>query len=74
MTVIPRADLNAIGARRRWNWTVTADKSPAEVRAIASFNRSRAAQSTGGYRDDLLAEADDLDALVDRIEREAGAS
>jgi hypothetical protein len=73
MTTIPRAEIHAIGAKYGDDALPLATDPSAElVRSIAAGNRD-AVKAWGDvpYGGTLLAEADDLDALVDRIEREA---
>jgi hypothetical protein len=71
MATIPRAELNAVLERYDDEWAGTGDFAVEVVRrAAADFRRFAAApiDSEDPARD--LAEADDLDALADRYERE----
>jgi hypothetical protein len=68
---IPRAEIHAIAARYDDAFSLATDPSAEYVRHVAQDYRVMAGNV--GHPGTLLAEADELDALVDRIEREAAA-
>lgn len=72
MTVtIPRPEIDAIAARYNDAFTLTADPTAEWVRGIASGYREDAGPWGSTEADALRAEADELDALVDRYEQES---
>lgn len=68
-TTIPRADIQAVIERHGAPYSIEGDVSCVWVREVAEVARDVARVSV--TPDKLLAEADDLDALADRYEREA---
>lgn len=68
MPTIPRAEIQAIGRRYGSDYDLDFDPSAEWARATAALLREESAQFP--TTPELRAEADDLDALVDRIERE----
>lgn len=72
MTVtIPRAEIQAIAARYADAFSLDADPPTHYVRAVAAGYRDDVSAWNTPEADALRAEADDLDALADRYEREA---
>jgi hypothetical protein len=73
-TLIPRDEIDAITARYGDFLDIYADQSVADVRQVAQDCRRQAAElacnteTERRLRAELLAEAAELDALVDRIE------
>lgn len=71
---VPRAEIHAIAARYDDAFSLEADPPAEYVRHVAAEYRGAAnLYDDEADRAPLLDEADDLDALVDRIEREAAA-
>jgi hypothetical protein len=73
MTPIPRNELNAVMAEHGDHWPADADLSPQAVREYAQYMRTAAQDPdwpnlSPADRASNLAQADALDALVDRIE------
>jgi hypothetical protein len=72
MTVrIPRAELTAVAWRHGMDYDIVDDPTAEWVRRMADSLRGASIGSATAA--DLLDEAAELDALVDRIEREAAA-
>lgn len=73
MTTIPRAEINAVMERYGDSWSGRRDVPVEQARATAADYRRYAEDPTadGQSPEQFLAEADDLDALADRYEREA---
>lgn len=71
MMTIPRAELNKVGHRHGIDWNLDADPTLEWVRAAAADLR----EETPDFptTEELLCEADDLDALADRYERKTVA-
>ena len=70
MTVtIPRDEIHAVAKRYSINYDLDFDPSAEWVRATAAHLRSGG--DFGSPSAAVMAEADDLDALVDRVEKEA---
>ncbi len=76
MTVlIPRTDIDAVMARHGDCWIRPDRTAVTDVREAAAEMRRHSGLTDSGdtrWADALLAEADDLDALADRYEKEAG--
>jgi len=71
MTDIPVAELQQVGRRHSIDYDYSFDPTTVEVRRLAAEVRASAADSIDSAG--LLAEADDLEALAARHEREADA-
>jgi hypothetical protein len=74
MTTIPRADVQAILARQGWEFALESDPTVTAVRQmVRSFiGDAGHADNNGVEQQRYLAMADDLEALADRYEQEAG--
>jgi hypothetical protein len=71
MTItIPRAEIQAVAAKHKVDYDLDFDPPAEWVRATVAFLRA-GVDFNGTPTPEVLAEADDLDALVDRYEREA---
>lgn len=66
---VPRADLDTIATRHGVNYDLNTDPSIQWVRDMAARLR-RDLTGADRYEQRLIAEADDLDALADRYEKE----
>lgn len=75
MTLIPRSEIDAIMDRYGDCWAGRNDLPAAAVREVAADYRRYAGDPSydGQSSDQYLAEADDLEALVERFEQEAKA-